>query len=142
MRHCFYRAIRSIRGSFVSLLRAPRQYRARYAASSELVTAIQLSQEETLRLIGLHCLTTQVNLAHKVASQINMRVYLYDPHCFFNTPPFDIVLYDNIRTVRKGGKTALLSTAAQEVVTDSITYRSLIPPFKISEDSFGVYINP
>lgn len=110
--------------------------------AKEIVSHFQMSNDQIKIRIADQCLATQISLASKVASTINTRVYIYDPTCYFSTPPYDTVLYDNVRTIRKEGHTALLSTAAQSVVTSNTEYRSLIPPTRISEDSIGVYIKP
>lgn len=96
----------------------------------------------SLEKIGQECLRVQLQLASSIASKLNHRVYVFSPTNFFSTPPFDVVLYDNIRTILKNGKTALLSSSAQAVLTTNSSYRSLVPQTKISEDSTGVYINP
>lgn len=85
-------------------------------------------------------LATHKELALKVSSIIGTRVYIFDPSCYFSTPPFDTVLYDNIRTVRKANKTALLSASVQASVPSAEIYRQLVDPRFISSDSFGVYL--
>lgn len=95
-----------------------------------------------LERLGNECLRVQISLASAVACKLQHRVYVFCPSSFFSTPPFDVVLYDNVRTTLKNGKTALLSSAAQAVLTSNAEYRSLVPQTKISEDSTGVYINP
>lgn len=85
-------------------------------------------------------LSTHKDLALKVSSIIGTRVYLFDPSCYFSTPPYDTVLYENIRTVRKDNKTALLSASIQSSVSSADLYRQLIDPRHVSSDSFGVYV--
>lgn len=85
-------------------------------------------------------LAAHKELALKVSSIIGSRVYVFDPACFFSTPPYDTVLYDNIRTVRKENKTALLSTSIQASVPSSDLYRRLIDPRYVSSDSYGVFV--
>lgn len=94
-----------------------------------------------LEKIGQECLRVQLELAAKTAAILKHRVYIFSPTCYFTTPPFDIVLIDNIRTNLKEGRTAVLSSAAQAVLKTNSEYRELIPQNKISEDAFGVYIN-
>lgn len=110
--------------------------------AKELVLALQMSTDQIKIHLAEETLRTQFNLAQTVARIINTRVYIYDPNCYFSTQPYDVVLYDNIRTIRKDGHTALLSTAAQSVVSSCEIYRSLLPPAHISEDSRGVYVTP
>ena len=43
-------------------------------------------------------ITTHRNLALTVATKIGSRVYVFDKTCHFSTPPFDVVIIDNIRT--------------------------------------------
>jgi hypothetical protein len=107
-----------------------------------ILNHLSMSNDEIRIKLADATLQTQIDLASKVASTINTRVYLYDSSSFFSTPPFDTVLYDNVRTIRKNGKTALLSIAAQKIVPTADTYRSLVPPFRIGSDSTGVYVNP
>lgn len=85
-------------------------------------------------------LVTHKELALKVSSIIGTRVYVFDPSCYFSTPPFDTVLYDNVRTVRKDNKTALLSASIQASLPSSEIYRQLVDPRHVSSDSFGVYV--
>lgn len=83
-------------------------------------------------------LAVQLSLARKVSQIVAHRVYIYDSSKFFCSDT-EVVIYDNVRTLLKQGKIALLSQAAQNVVPSSAIYRSLIPPSHISEDSIGVY---
>lgn len=102
-------------------------------ASSKDITDIKIRIADTN-------LATHKELALKVSSIIGSRVYVFDPSCYFSTPPYDTVLYDNIRTVRKENKTALLSTSIQSSVPSADLYRQLIDPRYVSSDSFGVYV--
>lgn len=85
-------------------------------------------------------IATHKEMALKVSNILGTRVYVFDPSCYFSTPPFDTVLYDNIRTVRKENKTALLSTSVQSAVPSSETYRQLVDPRYVSSDNYGVYV--
>lgn len=96
----------------------------------------------TLEKLGSECLKIQVSMASDLASKLHHRVYLYTTSKFFETPPFDVVIYNGVRTHLKEGKTSLLSSSAQSIVCTTSEYRSLIPQNRISEDSTGVYINP
>lgn len=107
--------------------------------SDVLMTDTVITTDLKIRLADA-TLATQRDLALKVSSIINTRVYIFDPACYFTTPPFETVLYDDIRTVRKENRTALLSSAAQSVIPSAELYRQLVDPHNISSDSFGVYI--
>lgn len=113
-----------------------------FSIADHFLSTIKMDSDQLKIKIADTCLLTQRDLAQKVATTIGSRVYLFSPTCYFSTEPFDTVLYDSIRTVRKDGRTALLSAAAQANVRDCTTFRSLIPQTKISQDDFGVYINP
>jgi hypothetical protein len=121
-------------------------HRAQRKSSSLLAHSIlqhlQMSNDQIKIKLADATLQTQIELASRVAQTINSRVYLFDSTSFFSTPPFDTVLYDNVRTVRKQGKTALLSIAAQKIVPSADVYRNLVPPFRIGSDAIGVYVNP
>lgn len=119
-----------------------RLFKTDFTVAHALIEDCTMASNDLKIRLADACLLTQRDLAQKVASTINTRVYMYCPSSYFSTPPFDTVLYDNVRTVRKDGRTALLSAAAQSVCASNCEYRSLLPPTKISEDTIGVYINP
>lgn len=102
-------------------------------ATSQDINAIKIK-------IADQNLATHKELALKVSGIIGTRVYVFDPSCYFSTPPFDTVLYDNIRTVRKDNRTALLSVSIQSSVPSSELYRQLVDPRYISQDNYGVYV--
>lgn len=95
-----------------------------------------------LEQLGAECLKVQLSLAAPLATKLKHRIYLFTPSNYFDTQPFDIVIINNVRTVLKENRTALLSSAAQAIIKTSACYRSLIPQDRISSDSIGVYINP
>lgn len=105
---------------------------------------MDINNDVTRRLvaIGKHCLLIQVDLARQVVARTNHKVYIFDSACFFSTEPVEHVMYDTLRAVKKEGKIAFLSRSAQEVLSSSEEYTSLLPISDLYIDQIGVYLTP
>lgn len=78
--------------------------------------------------------------ALKVAPVIRSRVYIYDSSSYFaNATPITIESY---RLVTLNNKYAMLSPSLQKLVPDVTTFVQLLPPYRLSQDSIGVYVTP
>ena len=89
-----------------------------------------------------YSLRFQFLLAQHVAGICNMKVYVFDRHNFFDSPDdTKVEVIDNVRTVSKEGKRAVLSMAVKESFGDNEElFLKFVDDNVVQKDDIGLYV--
>lgn len=89
-----------------------------------------------------YSLRYQLLLAQHVASICNMKVYVFDRHNFFDSPDdTKVEVIDNVRTVSKEGKRAVLSVAVKESFgANEELFLKFVDDNVVQKDDIGLYV--
>lgn len=89
-----------------------------------------------------YSLRYQLLLAQHVAGICNMKVYVFDRHNFFDSPDdTKVEVIDNVRTVSKEGKRAVLSVAVKESFgANEELFLKFVDDNVVQKDDIGLYV--
>jgi hypothetical protein len=89
-----------------------------------------------------YSLRYQLLLAQRVAGICNMKVYVFDSRDFFDSPDdTKVEVIDNVRTVSKEGKRAVLSVAVKESFgANEELFLKFVDDNVVQKDDIGLYV--